>query len=296
VSEPKSTTERDGRGDELNDSIYRELENRGRPHNTVSMRLALSVENLTEFFDDKNHLMLVSDQTSTITLRPPDKPKGPTETFPVRGTVELMVSSADGLNLQPVFRRYKPYGLRKDEQFEQEAIGVLEGMVKTTKRTFLPLQPREPVYTTRVDPRPIPDQRFMVYKLSFGREAQEGRWTLEGYKRLRDDAALNAWRDTTSLFVRVKNAVDGLVVSGGVVHVDLVGFLHQLNSVRVVTKDEHGRQTDVHPTLDDPARTAWAIGTFGAFFFGALQRIYLPQLSSLLSVFGSPPPTRPVSS
>jgi hypothetical protein len=37
----------------------------------------------------------------------------------------------------------------------------------------------------------------------------------------------------------------------------------------------------------DPARIAWALASFGSYFFGHLQRIYLPQLEKVVEGFGN---------
>ncbi len=90
-------------------------------------------------------------------------------------------------------------------------------------------------------------------------------WSLEGYKRLRDDPGPDSWRDTADLFVKLKGP-EGM--GAGVAHISLEGFLAQLHSFEV-------------SNTKDPARIVWAIGKFGAFFFGSLQRIYLPQVGRL---------------
>ncbi len=136
----------------------------------------------------------------------------------------------------------------------------------------------------------------MVYDLSF-RDDRGRPWRVNGYKRLRDTASLDAWRDATSLFLKLvpDNASPGTPPAlAGVVHVELLDFLRQLNSVRVVTWNLQG-MIDQDPSLDDPLRTAWAVSTFGVFFFGTLQRIYLPQFNSVLGAVGQAPHKRPNS-
>jgi hypothetical protein len=66
------------------------------------------------------------------------------------------------------------------------------------------------------------------------------------------------------------------------VHVDLPGFLrHQLPSITAgyANAGPHG---EFVPAEDDAVVT-WAIAKFAAFFFGSLQRIYAPDLTSLVA-------------
>src|SRR5690606_7111498 len=108
-------------------------------------------------------------------------------------------------------------------------------------------------------------------------------------KLIRDDPGLDAWRDTSSLFVRLLGpAPDGArsaqqrLRGAGTVHVDLDGFLtEQLPSIRVETD---GGQSP------DPARATWAILCFASFFFGQLQRVYLPEVESALRSLFEPRP------
>jgi hypothetical protein len=100
---------------------------------------------------------------------------------------------------------------------------------------------------------------------------------LRGYKRIREQPALAAWRDTSTLFTWIERPGASAPMLAGVAHVELDDFLFkQLSSIEVTgTKD--------------PARIAWATATFGAFFFGSLQRIYMPAIDAALqSLLGRP--------
>jgi len=129
--------------------------------------------------------------------------------------------------------------------------------------------------------KPAAEERQMRYALRF---CDRRGWRLLGYKRIRNDPGLDAWRDTTSLFCKLRGPDaarprQSVVRAGGVVHVDLTGFLfHQIRSIEVTG-------------TDDPSRIVWAAATFAKFFFGSLQRIYLPQvgggLDALLSMRGA---------
>jgi choline dehydrogenase-like flavoprotein len=124
-----------------------------------------------------------------------------------------------------------------------------------------------------------PEERPMRYELEF--EDHLGvLWRLEGYKRIRDDAGLDAWRDTTTLFVRLVSG--GRTRAAGAIHVDLPGFLDQLRSMRIVTADARPVEAP------DPARVAWTLIRFTQFFFGSLQRIYLPEIEGVLEALLQP--------
>jgi choline dehydrogenase-like flavoprotein len=111
--------------------------------------------------------------------------------------------------------------------------------------------------------------RRMIYQL-WGRVLDSGLpITLNGFKMLRDDPSPDAIRDTTTLYTSVQL---GGRVSYGVMHVALDELLRcQLPSFTVTG-------------TDDPARIVWALGGFGAFFFGALQKVYLPGLDKVIDL------------
>jgi hypothetical protein len=131
----------------------------------------------------------------------------------------------------------------------------------------------------------------MKYRLEF--EAGGERWALHGYKRMSLAPGVNAWRDTTSLFVTLLGPASSnghaTVVRGiGAIHVDLTGFLFgQLHSVTA----EEGATVAASPTPHapvDPARLTWAVAKFSAFFFGTLQRIYVPEVGSMVDTLFHP--------
>lgn len=123
---------------------------------------------------------------------------------------------------------------------------------------------------------------WMTYELEF---RDRPTWKLSGYKRMKESALATAWRDTTSLFFGLSES--GRVRAGGVTRVDLARFLHgQIRSIEVgyrSDRDAFDLQRDPEGNAaTDPAQAAWAIAEFGKFFFGNLQRIYLPELQAAL--------------
>ena len=103
----------------------------------------------------------------------------------------------------------------------------------------------------------------------------------------------NAWRDTTSLFVTLlgpESATgEASVVRGiGAIHVDLTGFLFgQLHSVTAAEARSPGDSRVSHAPVD-PARLTWAVAKFSTFFFGSLQRIYVPQVGAVVDALFHP--------
>lgn len=226
----------------LDDDRYREHETAGCPEFPVRLKLRVWADDLAAFFEDERHQMRVRGR---ITLRLPDAPPGQEETRRVEGWLRLMVP------------RSKPHAIRDEARRRAQEFA-------TGRR-----------YTAKGG-RPEPQERFMRYALFFA-DAAGRRWRLAGYKRIRPRAGIDAWRATSSLFCRLGGGLDAgagprrPLGGAGVVHVELTSFLRrQLPSMRVVPRDE------------DPARKAWAMARFAAFFFGNLQRIYLPELGAFL--------------
>jgi len=228
------------------DARYRQLETDGRPAYPLKVTLEATIENLAAFFEDHDHAMKIS---GTLDARLPGEPTGTDASHPVEGTLKLFVP------------RNKPYGLKRTDDERRLAHERLLGADRK--------------YLAGPDVSQRDHQRFLTYALTFSDGARQ-RWSLDGYKRMRDEPGANAWRDTTSLLVKLSVLPEGVgaaVRGAGVVHVDLAGFLYgQLPSIKVTG-------------TDDPARIAWATAKFGTFFFGSLQRIYVPGVGKALETF-----------
>lgn len=226
------------------DARYREHETRGCPEFPLRLELDVEVENLAAFFQDERHGMRVA---GTVTVRLPESRA--VERCAARGTLELMVP------------RVKPHAIPLQDEARRHAQRVAA----------------QRPYTARPGDPARSKDRFMKYDLSFG-DAAGQRWTVTGYKRIARQPSVDAWRATSSLFCQLCGPFppDGAAPraralrGAGVVHVDLTSFLfQQLPSMEVTG-------------TDDPARKTWAIATFSSFFFGTLQRIYMPGLGPAL--------------
>lgn len=250
-----------------NDAAYRQAETRGRPDFPMRLDLVVSVANLAAFYEDMRHELAVE---GSVTLRLPFEnalaPGQQRVSREVAGRLELMVP------------RDKPYGIPASQRGRRLAHERLAG-----------------TYTTRSVRQPPKEQRFLRYYLAL---SDAPGWYVFGYKRVRDDGGLDAWRDTSSLFVRLYGPESGaapgspsVVQGSGVVHVDLTGFLaDQLPSLKVgyVPAPGSGARFDEE---DDPALVSAATARFAAFFLGSLQRVYLPELKGAVSTLLRAAPT-----
>ncbi len=227
------------------DDEYLEFETKGRPSHPVEVNLTLAVQNLASFFEDRTHMMVA--EKGDIAIRLPGE--GAVGSYPlVKGWAQILTP------------RFKPYGVR-------------EGSTRARAQRHFARK-----YTTHVIPptgmAAHQAQRFFYYLLWF--EGNGKRWTLYGYKRVRDNPAVDAWRDTSTLFVTLfeghlkhEEVTSQVACRGaGAVHTELTSFLFkQLHGLRVTG-------------TDDPARIAWATTSFADFFFGTLLRVYVPGLGT----------------
>ena len=259
----------------------------------MQLTLNARVENLPAFFEDMKHVLRL-DGTIRLRSAGDGMRAGPPREYPVTGDLQLMVDPERKGIPQVVTKRHKEYGLERPGVEDADAVKAIQAQRRIARgasyatRTVAPASPSGP------------EQRFMYYTLRFEGEARR-RWRLEGYKRVRDDPDPNAWRDTSWLFVRLmedggatQSPSTGNVHGAGIVHVDFAGLMKQLRSFARGHGNPGGR-TERDPTLNDPARTAWTIGTFGAFFFGNLQRIYFPQVHPIFDALCRPPTSGAVS-
>ncbi|MGB7820448.1 MAG: GMC family oxidoreductase [Ornithinibacter sp.] len=107
-----------------------------------------------------------------------------------------------------------------------------------------------------------PDQRRMLYRLWIT-GAGGNPMTFSGFKEVRDEAGVDLWRDTSTLFVSIRDGhlppgVDeGRVVASGVITIHVPDFLKQLTTFRTWGKD---------PVA--------ALDGFGSLFLGQLWEVY----------------------
>jgi hypothetical protein len=222
----------------------------GRPGGHIKLELDAATDNLAQFFEDETHSMKL---TGSVEVRLPGD--APEARHAVTGVLELFVP------------RLKSYGIANDDDVRRvahERLIDVRGAKKYTPRFRDPTRAAE---------------RFMTYDLRF---VDRPNWSIAGYKRIRNDPGLDAWRDTASLFVAVRELRS--IVQAGVAHVELDTFLFsQIPSITITGA------TNPVTGQEDGARATWATAKFASFFFGTLQRIYLPEIDSIFaSLFRNP--------
>jgi hypothetical protein len=246
------------------DEAYRVAEIAGRPGYPLEVTLKAVAPISEGFYEDENHTIELS---GTIKLRLPGSAEP--ETFATVGTLALFVP------------RYKPYALEDGPKKRAQEASV--GPYKSVRPVGNLVRKGTP---------PPGEERLMKYRLAF--EVAGKPWALHGYKRMSLEPGVNAWRDTTSLFITLlgpeaagasaPTAVRGI----GAIHVDLTGFLFgQLHSVTAAEAELPGDTSAPHAPVD-PARLTWAVAKFSAFFFGTLQRVYVPQVGTLVDTLFHP--------
>jgi hypothetical protein len=271
------------------DGGFRERERAGRPQHAWRVDLRLSTDNLLSFFEDETHSLRA---LGTIELVMPGAAHA--RKFELEdGRVELMVP------------RYKPHGVPAEDRerlvAQEFALRGQAGFERLTADELARLGSpdfRERQHRTIAGPPPPRAERFLKYWLPFSCDGVP--YMLYGYKRVKDDPGFDAWRDTASLFSGLYRTAaapdtasppkDGLV-GAGVLHVDMNDFLFaQLPSMTVAEgvdpeRPQPGKPSRDRPEAVDSARAAWALGKFAWFFFGSLQRVYLPEFGKLVETF-----------
>jgi hypothetical protein len=109
-------------------------------------------------------------------------------------------------------------------------------------------------------PGPGEDSRRMVYELAFRRG--ERPYYLAGQKRVRNEAGLDLWKDTTTLFTRLHQGetAEGPVIGAGVLTLGVRQLLALMSTLRPINGGGAG-----------------AVAAFGRFFFGELWDVYSPH-------------------
>jgi hypothetical protein len=111
-------------------------------------------------------------------------------------------------------------------------------------------------------PGPGENSRRMVYELAF--RAGERPHYLAGEKRVRNDAGVDLWKDTTTLFTKLHAGSDatGAIVGAGILTLGVRQLLALISTLKPINGGDAG-----------------TIATFGRFFFGELWEVYAPHLA-----------------
>jgi cholesterol oxidase len=113
-----------------------------------------------------------------------------------------------------------------------------------------------------VDDRDRAGERRMLYGLLLTSRAGR-RFHFEGFKRVRDDGRLEAWADTTTLFVTIHDGPDRTapVLGRGVLRIEPADLARQLTTVAI-------------PGAANAADRLRGIAAFGGFFAGTVLDVY----------------------
>jgi choline dehydrogenase-like flavoprotein len=265
---------------------YLEHEAKGRPHFPIRLQLEVSVADLKAFMEDPSHQMTFG---GWVDIRLPGDPIGHIARYKItKGSLKLLAPFP------------KEHALRKND----ERLGLQTAIMCRVWHL-----PRKRTAVRRGEPRLR--KRRMDYALEFTDDAQQV-WSVVGRKRIASTASFDAWRQTATLHVRlvhgrlngdpewhdtnskedephdddappspaerrsVEDPPPEDLRGAGAVHVDLSSFLDDTLGKLVATN-----AVDKH-------RAAWAVGEFTRFFFGTLQRIYLPALRNVARRAGTP--------
>jgi predicted patatin/cPLA2 family phospholipase len=116
-----------------------------------------------------------------------------------------------------------------------------------------------------------PTRKRMLYRL-FLRDGAGHPLTLSGFKSIRDDPGLDAWRDTTTLYTRIlrghvaEEEEEGEVAAAGIIRISVPDFLRQLTTFRT-QGDSFGDRME-------------AMRRFGQLFMGRLWDVYATEVLS----------------
>lgn len=117
-----------------------------------------------------------------------------------------------------------------------------------------------------------PQEKRMLYRLFFVDEKGQ-RFTLAGFKSIKDDPGFDLWSDTTTLFVKVfpghieeeeEEETKSTAIATGRLHIHMQDFLHQLTTFK--TKG---------PTSLAEAK---GLAAFGKLFLGSLWDVYADKV------------------
>lgn len=111
----------------------------------------------------------------------------------------------------------------------------------------------------------VPDTEWVTDDEKWKLITDDEKWKLDGRKTIRDDPGLDVWQDTTTLEFELTR-----------------GLEKRTGELELPASEFFGNQLpSFHVDTDDPVRQAWAMLSFGKFFFGNLAAVYLPGLDRL---------------
>lgn len=144
-----------------------------------------------------------------------------------------------------------------------EPVPLVNGFLKVAE-SEIDIDPTESYMLVMARPA-SPASAGVVREITYHLVTQDRTFEFDGTKVIHDGPGLDAWEDTTRLEFELR---EGEKTSHGELRLPASEFL--------------GRQLDsFHVNTDDPTRQAWALASFGKFFFGNLASVYVPELDQL---------------
>lgn len=145
-----------------------------------------------------------------------------------------------------------------DPAHEAPMLGTVEAPALSDE----PLTVTDGRFNLFVDDRDNVNTKNMKYAMQL--TAEDGRqWWFEGFKVIRDDPALDAWPDTTTLYVTLHDGADAQapVLGRGILRISPSDFLKQMRTMRATNATNRKQQLE-------------ATARFGELFAGALVETY----------------------
>jgi cholesterol oxidase len=136
------------------------------------------------------------------------------------------------------------------------------GTVNAPSLSAEPIVVTDGVFNLFVDNPEQVETRNMRYRMTMTAEGGNS-YYFEGFKAIRDDSVLNIWRDTTTLFITIREGVDpgGPVLGKGILKISPGDFATQLTTVNI-------------PGASGFAERLKGAAQFGGFFAGTLYDTY----------------------
>lgn len=121
-------------------------------------------------------------------------------------------------------------GMLSDTRHAARLFGTVDAPALSSE----PITVRDGVFTLFEVEAGIPGARRMSYRMRLVTQAGE-RYFFLGHKRLHDDAGLDTWADTTTLFITVHagDDADGKVIGRGTLRIRPVDFARQMTTMQV---------------------------------------------------------------
>jgi cholesterol oxidase len=147
---------------------------------------------------------------------------------------------------------------------------TMTGTVDAPALSPRPLTVTEGHFQLFVPDPAAPSSRRMNYRMRL--TAEDGRrWRFDGFKEVLPGKMLEAWQETTTLYITVQPEGDDepALTARGILHIAPLDFARQMTTLNVMD-------------APDPAAAVAAAARFGRFFAGALFETYLGPLTRRL--------------